>query len=177
MDNMHSFIDRLNFAIAQRERETGLRILKKDLAAAAGVTSSAVTLWFKGVEDGGTNELKASSIHGLAKYLKVRAEWLRDKDGPMRATGAPTQTAQEAPAHELPDNLSREAKRLVYLIVEADREKTVSRETLNALTLLFNQSVARPTAPIDLTTARSIARAEELVAGHQPKRRQGKGAA
>ncbi|SDV47931.1 Cro/C1-type HTH DNA-binding domain-containing protein [Chitinasiproducens palmae] len=73
-------MDRLQQAIATREGELGVRILKKDLARAANVSSSAVTLWYKG----STEQLKAESLFGLARYLRVRPEWLRDNVGPMR---------------------------------------------------------------------------------------------
>lgn len=176
MDNMLSFIDRLNAAIAQRERELGERILKKDLAAAAGVTSSAVTLWFKGVEDGGTNELKAASILGLSKYLKVRVEWLRANDGPMRTSNTP---AHQAPAPEqlLTDSLSREARKLVDLITAADREKTISKETFNAFALILGKTASDHSNVADQTTKRSIERAHTLIKSAQPKRKKGKGAA
>lgn len=171
---MATFIDRLNFAVAQREGELGTRILKKDLAAAAGVSSSAVTLWFQGK----TEELKAASLLGLASYLKVRVEWLRDKDGPMRATGAAAAHLEKlsAAGHSL-DGLSREARKLIDLIAAADRAKLLTKETLNAFTVILGQASAHSPAPVDLTSARSIERAEALVASHQPKRQKGKGAA
>lgn len=168
---MATFIDRLNFAIAQREGELGVRILKKDLAAAAGVSSSSVTLWYQGK----TEELKAASLFGLAEYLKVRAEWLRDKDGPMRGTGRGDVPAKPA-VDPLLDGLSREAKKLIESIAMADHAKLVSKDTLNAIQLLLNEATASK-RPVDLTSARSIARAEALVASHQPKRQKGKGAA
>ncbi|WP_186067970.1 helix-turn-helix domain-containing protein [Burkholderia gladioli] len=80
MKSPATFMDRLQRAIEIREGELGHRIMKKDLAKAAKVSSSAVTLWYKG----STEQLKAESLFGLARYLKVRPEWLRDKDGPMR---------------------------------------------------------------------------------------------
>ncbi|WP_186262279.1 helix-turn-helix domain-containing protein [Burkholderia gladioli] len=104
-------MDRLQHAIAIREGELGHRIMKKDLAKAAGVSSSAVSLWYKG----STEHLKAESLFGLARYLKVRPEWLRDKDGPMRDGGMETDEATVAePA------VSSAAQAAIDAIREAD---------------------------------------------------------
>ncbi|PJO24883.1 hypothetical protein [Burkholderia glumae] len=106
-----TFLDRLHHAISIREGEIGHRILKKDLASAAKVSSSAVTLWFKG----STEHLKAESLFGLAAYLKVRPEWLRDKKGPMRDG----EMAAEATA-ELEPPVSGAAQAAIDAIREAD---------------------------------------------------------
>ncbi|MBU9382078.1 helix-turn-helix domain-containing protein [Burkholderia gladioli] len=89
MKPLTSFMDRLLHAISVREGELGTRILKKDLAKAAKVSSSAVTLWYSG----STEQLKAESLFGLARYLKVRPEWLRDDAGAMRDGTLATEAA------------------------------------------------------------------------------------
>ncbi|WP_432778690.1 helix-turn-helix domain-containing protein [Burkholderia gladioli pv. alliicola] len=103
-------MDRLLHAIAIREGELGHRIMKKDLAKAAKVSSSAVTLWYKG----STEQLKAESLFGLARYLKVRPEWLRDKDGPMRDGAIETEPPTAEPA------ISGAAQAAIEAIREAD---------------------------------------------------------
>jgi hypothetical protein len=170
MENAATFIERLNLAVAQREGELGMRILKKDLAAAAEVSSSAVTLWYKG----DTLDLKAASIFGLASYLKVRAEWLYGNSGPMR------RELGRNPVHEHRepvDVVSRDAGELIEMIRSADKAGAASKETLRAMKTLLGQIVGSQDAPIDLTGARSIRRAEQLVESHQPKVKRGKGAA
>ena len=104
-------MDRLLHAIAIRESELGHRIMKKDLAKAANVSSSAVTLWYKG----STEQLKAESLFGLARYLKVRPEWLRDKAGPMRDG----EMEVEAAAPSI-DDVSAPARAAIEAIREAD---------------------------------------------------------
>lgn len=111
MKSLPTFIDRLGHAIQIREGELGVKILKKDLASAADVSSSAVTLWYKG----STEELKAASLFGLARYLKVRPEWLWNKIGPMRDGEAQPEVAD---AMELLH--SRPARAAVEAIRSAD---------------------------------------------------------
>ncbi|HDR9029919.1 TPA: hypothetical protein QDB14_004141 [Burkholderia vietnamiensis] len=111
MKPLATFIDRLGHAIEIREAELGMKILKKDLANAADVSSSAVTLWYKG----STEELKAASLFGLARYLKVRPEWLWNKIGPMRDGGAVDQSADQADAPR-----SRAAQAAIDAIRDAD---------------------------------------------------------
>ena len=167
-----AFIERLNLAIAHREGELGTHIRKMDLASAAGVSPSAVTLWYKGK----TNELKAASILGLASYLKVRVEWLRDNSGPMR-NGATAQSAESAVVQSPLDGVSNGAKTLIETIIAADRAKALSPDLIGALTTVVTQKASRGAAPTDLTKARLRQRAESLVAKHQPKAKKGKGAA
>lgn len=71
---MKTFAERLQHAMDVR----GVK-LKKEIAEIAGVSSSAVTQWFKG----DTKSLKADSILRVAKKLKVRVEWLKDGVGTM----------------------------------------------------------------------------------------------
>ncbi|WP_459716063.1 hypothetical protein [Paraburkholderia sp. 2C] len=168
MDNMLNFIDRLKNAIALRERELGTRILKKDLAEAAEVSSSAVTYWFKGAEGGGTNELKAGSILGLARYLKVRVEWLRDNDGPMRPADA---KPAESAAAQSDVNLSKEAKRLIGMIESADRNRSVSSDVMGAFAIIFGSAMSPGTGARNVGRARTSARLEKLILKGQPARR------
>jgi hypothetical protein len=175
MENMLTFIDRLKHAITLRERELGARILKKDLAEAADVSSSAVTYWFKGVEGGGTSELKAGSILGLSRYLKVRVEWLRDNEGPMRVSESGQ--APSKPQESRPEaNLSLEARRLIKLIEGADRSGSVSQNVLSAFATIFGSAAAAPPAAKNMTRARSGARLEKLVLRSQPAKRRKKAA-
>jgi transcriptional regulator with XRE-family HTH domain len=173
METGATFIDRLNLAIAHREGELGVHIRKIDLADAAGVSPSAVTLWYKGK----TQDLKAASILGLAAYLKVRVEWLRENSGPMRQGGAALATEPTA-AQSFTDGVSDAAKELIGAIIAADRAKELSPDLVSALLTVVRQKTARnkPKAT-DLMNARLRQRAEALVAKHQPKPRKGKGAA
>jgi transcriptional regulator with XRE-family HTH domain len=170
---MATFIDRLKHAIALRQQELGRRILKKELAEAAGVSPSAVTQWL----NGDTEDLKAASLLGIAKFLRVRAEWLRDKAGPIKPNG--DYREPDAVPH-VPDatlsGVSGEAKALIESIASADRDKTVPKEVLNAFALLFSRATAT-NASAEITMKRSIRRAQDLVASDQPKRKRGKGAA
>ncbi|MGD1323537.1 LexA family protein [Pandoraea pnomenusa] len=71
---MRTFAERLQHAMDVR----GVK-MKKEIAKIAGVSSSAVTQWFKG----DTKSLKADSILRVAKQLRVRVEWLKDGVGTM----------------------------------------------------------------------------------------------
>lgn len=168
---MATFVDRLNHAIALREGELGTHIYKKDLARAAAVSPSAVTQWLQGT----TEELKAASLFGLAAYLKVRPEWLWKKEGPIRAGSA----AQKAAATEEPlaAKVSQPAARFIATIEAADRDGLISGTALQAFQDLFERFIEREPSVADLTSQRSIERAEQLVASHQPKQKKGKGAA
>lgn len=175
MKTLATFIDRLNHAAAIRSDELGMKILQKDLAKAAGVSSSAVTLWFQGK----TEQLKAASLFGLAQYLKVRVEWLWNEEGPMRATGTtPSGTGPRVdastPSPRREESLSREAGRLVELITHADHEKAVPKETLRAFSVIFAASAgqsSRGAAP-DLAAAQRDAEAQ--LEAKQPKHRRAK---
>ncbi|MCA8492583.1 hypothetical protein [Burkholderia arboris] len=128
MKSLATFIDRLAHATQIREGELGVKILKKDLASAADVSSSAVTLWYKG----STEELKAASLFGLARYLKVRPEWLWNKIGPMRDGDAPDAVA------DAPDELrSRAARAAVDALRSADTAG-VSDDVFAAIEVLVN---------------------------------------
>ncbi|OJA74499.1 hypothetical protein BGV72_24405 [Burkholderia ubonensis] len=76
---MKTVIARLKHAVSYREREWGRDIKKKDLADAAGVTSSAVTNWWKNE----TTVLKAECVFGLANFLAINSEWLQSGRGKM----------------------------------------------------------------------------------------------
>jgi SOS-response transcriptional repressor LexA len=78
---MKTTITRLMHAVTDRESAWNRRILKKELAQAAGVTSSAVSFWLNN-ED---TELKAECVFGLAKFLRISAEWLQSGKGDMLA--------------------------------------------------------------------------------------------
>ncbi|MFL9904713.1 S24 family peptidase, partial [Paraburkholderia fungorum] len=76
---MKTTISRLKFAVLDREKARGKRILKKDLAAAAGVSSPAVTNWWNNEN----TELEARCVFGLAKFLEISPEWLQSGRGRM----------------------------------------------------------------------------------------------
>ncbi|WP_213761779.1 helix-turn-helix domain-containing protein [Caballeronia sp. dw_19] len=151
-----------------------MKILQKDLAKAAGVSSSAVTLWLQGT----TEQLKAASLFGLAKYLKVRVEWLWNEEGPMRAAGTTLHGAgprdgapTTAPVRD--DSLSREAVKLVGLIAHADHEKAVPKETLRAFSVIFAATVGQSNrgATPDLAAAQRDAEAQFEERQSKPRRR------
>lgn len=74
-------ITRLKNAVAIREESWNRRILKKELAQAAGVSSAAVTNWWKNE----TTELEARCVFGLSKFLSISPEWLQSGKGGMFA--------------------------------------------------------------------------------------------
>jgi transcriptional regulator with XRE-family HTH domain len=82
MDNTDTFVGRLEYATRIREAELGAPIDDKGLAAKAGISPSAVSQWKKGSTN--TTNLKAAPVFAVAKFLKVRPEWLWEKRGPMR---------------------------------------------------------------------------------------------
>lgn len=161
--------------MAHREREQGERILKKDIAAAAGVTSSAVTLWFQGK----THDLKADPIMRLARFLRVRIEWLKDDKGPMIESSIAT-TGQVSPQPEpapVTTDLSKDADLLIELIARNDRNGSLSKETLRALRVIVTASAGEPRAVGVDPLQEARARAEQQVAAKQPRPRQKKSAA
>lgn len=176
MDKYPTFIERLNHAVEMRSRELGESIRRIDLAAAAEVSPSAVTLWYKAAEEGRTTELRAASILGLARYLKVRVEWLRDNQGPMRVNGQ-IERAEDPRLDDDRHGISDEARELIDMITAADRSHAVSKETLHAVTHIFGQMTGNQRGAVDLAAARLRQRAERLVERHQPKAKKGKGAA
>jgi SOS-response transcriptional repressor LexA len=76
---MKTMISRLKSAVKNREAAWGRRILKKDLATAAGVSPPAVTNWWNNEN----TELEARCIFGLSKYLGIAPEWLQSGRGSM----------------------------------------------------------------------------------------------
>ncbi|HDR9358153.1 TPA: hypothetical protein QDB44_004049 [Burkholderia vietnamiensis] len=134
MKSLATFIERLTHAIHIREGELGVKILKKDLASAADVSSSAVTLWYKG----STEELKAASLFGLSRYLKVRPEWLWNKVGPMRDGDAREEDAAASTALR-----SRTAQAAVDAIRSADAAG-VSDDVFAAIEVLVNSILKNP---------------------------------
>lgn len=76
---MKTFAERLQFAMDSR----GVRF-RTEIAKAAGVSPSAVTQWFKG----DSKTLKADNVVRLAKFLRVRLEWLKDGTGSMELPAA-----------------------------------------------------------------------------------------
>lgn len=76
---MKTMIARLKAAKLRREKDWGREILKKELAKAAGVTSSAVSGWLSNEN----TTLKAQSVFGLAKFLRISPEWLQSGRGGM----------------------------------------------------------------------------------------------
>ena len=172
---MSTFAERLMRAVAHRERELGERILKKDIAASAGVTSSAVTLWFQGK----THDLKADPIMKLAKFLRVRIEWLKDDKGPMvEQSGATTAQLSTRPEPApRPIELSKDADLLIELIARNDRNGSLSKETLRALRVIVTASASEPRAVGVDPLQEAHARAEQQVAAKQPRPRQKKSAA
>jgi phage repressor protein C with HTH and peptisase S24 domain len=81
---MRTTISRLKLAVLSREKDWGKKILKKDLAAAAGVSSPAVTNWWNNEN----TELEARCVFGLAKFLKISPEWLQSGRGQMHDLSA-----------------------------------------------------------------------------------------
>lgn len=155
---MNTFPERLKHAVELRERELGERILKKEIAAAANVSPSAVTWWYQGK----THDLKADSILRVAKFLRVRVEWLKDKKGPMKESGQPSvhaaaETSDEMSllaaraerlvashgttprAYEDEPELSKEARTLINKIKIVDQEKTVTKDVLQAFNVIFDE--------------------------------------
>ncbi|MHB9833857.1 hypothetical protein Q8F57_003360 [Paraburkholderia terrae] len=159
-----TFAERLKQAVAQRERELGERILKKEIAAAAGVTSSAVTLWFKGT----THDLKADPILRLAKFLRVRVEWLKDARGPMKGDSA-AQLELIAPDEiHRTSPLSKDAQAVIELIMKGDRDGALTKETLRALRVLITATPAQHAASAN-TLREAHAIAEQQIAAKQPR--------
>lgn len=155
---MNTFPERLKYAVELRERELGESILKKDLAAAAKVSPSAVTWWYQGK----THDLKADSILRVAKFLCVRVEWLKDKKGPMKENEQPSGHAAADTLDEMSllsaraerlvashdttprvhndePELSNEARTLINKIKMVDQEKTVTKEVLQAFNVIFDE--------------------------------------
>lgn len=80
--DLNTFVGRLLHAKKMREAELGRSIDDKDIAQAAHISPSAFSQWIK--EKVNTENLKADPVIKVASYLKVRAEWLWEKKGPMR---------------------------------------------------------------------------------------------
>lgn len=78
---MKTTITRLKRAVSDREATWNRKILKKELAAAAGVSSAAVSNWWSNE----TTELKAECVFGLAKFLQISPTWLQSGRGGMDA--------------------------------------------------------------------------------------------
>ena len=173
MKNLLTFVDRLSHAVAIREGELGMKILNKDLARAAEVSDSAVTLWYQGK----TEKLKAASLFNLAKYLKVRPEWLWNEEGPMRTNGIGVPQALPAVLVTPDVGLSREAGKLIEMITEADKAHTITKDTLHAFSTILGKTLVQKPAISDLTAAGMRKRMTKIVADHQPKPKKGKGAA
>ncbi|KVF22914.1 S24 family peptidase [Burkholderia cepacia] len=97
---MKTVIARLKHAVSYREREWGREIKKKELATAAGVSSAAVSNWWKNE----TTVLKADCVFGLASFLSIDSEWLQFGRGKMidapskhiSDVNGPTGTGQES---------------------------------------------------------------------------------
>jgi transcriptional regulator with XRE-family HTH domain len=173
---MKTFIDRLKHAVELRERETGEKILKKELAAAAGVTSSAVSLWY----DGSTSNVKADVIFRLARFLRVRVEWLKYERGPVKESdGSAPGAADEEPVDpfaQMRSHLSNDAKRLVDQIIEADHDKKISKETWKALSAIVHGLTDRmpngtTISGADAILVRAIAEASELPGNKAPAKK------
>jgi transcriptional regulator with XRE-family HTH domain len=164
---MKTFIDRLQHAVELRQRETGEKILKKELAAAAGVTSSAVSLWY----DGTTTNVKADVIFRLARFLRVRVEWLKYGRGAIKDGDS---AVPELPGSEPVDwtaliepHLSPDAKKLVDYIVAADHDKKVTKDIWKALTaivhgLAHGMPDGMIISDVDATIVRAISEAGKL---------------
>ncbi|WP_414451275.1 helix-turn-helix domain-containing protein [Burkholderia sp. 22PA0099] len=80
--DLDTFVGRLRHAKMLREAELGASIDDKELAAKAGVSPSAVSQWTTGKIN--FENLKAAPIFNLARFLRVRPDWLWSKRGPMR---------------------------------------------------------------------------------------------
>ncbi|MFP3564725.1 helix-turn-helix domain-containing protein [Paraburkholderia sp. SIMBA_030] len=134
---MKTFIDRLKEAVELRERETGEKIQKKELAAAAGVTSSAVTLWYKGT----TANVKADAMFRLARFLRVRVEWLKYGRGSIKPDSAEPELFHAEPGDWsalIEPALSPDAKKLVERIIAADQDKQVAKEIWKAMSAIVH---------------------------------------
>jgi transcriptional regulator with XRE-family HTH domain len=103
MNDLDTFVGRLKHATSVREAELGTPIGNKEIASKAEVSPSAVSQWMHGNVN--TENLKAASIFRVARFLKVRAEWLWDKRGPMREASDEFPTA----AKELLGDLKKAA--------------------------------------------------------------------
>ncbi|WLE60255.1 hypothetical protein GIY62_06230 [Burkholderia plantarii] len=82
MDELDTFVGRLKHAQRTREAELGVGIGDSEIAAKAGVSPSAVSQWMSGKIN--VENMKAAPVFGVARFLKVRAEWLWSKRGPMK---------------------------------------------------------------------------------------------
>ncbi|WP_321943006.1 helix-turn-helix domain-containing protein [Paraburkholderia tropica] len=82
MNDLDTFVGRLMHARKLRETELGSAIGNKEIAAKAEISPSAVSQWMHG--DVNTENLKAAHVFRVARFLRVRPDWLWDKRGPMR---------------------------------------------------------------------------------------------
>ncbi|ARL36729.1 MULTISPECIES: helix-turn-helix domain-containing protein [Burkholderia] len=82
MNDLDTFVGRLRYAKTLREAELGASIDDKEIAAKAGVSPSAVSQWTSGKVN--VENLKAAPVFRVARFLRVRADWLWDKRGPMK---------------------------------------------------------------------------------------------
>ncbi|CAM2151315.1 Transcriptional regulator [Paraburkholderia tropica] len=82
MTELDTFVDRLMHAMKIREAELGAPIGNKEIAAKAEVSPSAISQWMHGNVN--TENLRAAHVFRVARFLRVRPDWLWDKRGPMR---------------------------------------------------------------------------------------------
>ncbi|MBR8028894.1 helix-turn-helix transcriptional regulator [Burkholderia cenocepacia] len=82
MNDLDTFVGRLRYAKMLREAELGTSIGDKEIAARAGVSPSAVSQWMSGKVN--VDNLRAAPVFRVARFLRVRSDWLWEKRGPMR---------------------------------------------------------------------------------------------
>lgn len=82
MNDLDTFVGRLKYAKTLREAELGSSIGDKEIAIKAGVSPSAVSQWMSGKVN--VENLKAAPVFRVARFLRVRPDWLWEKRGPMK---------------------------------------------------------------------------------------------
>ncbi|PRH49751.1 helix-turn-helix domain-containing protein [Burkholderia multivorans] len=82
MNDLDTFVGRLKYAKTLREAELGSSIGDKEIATKAGVSPSAVSQWMSGKVN--VENLKAAPVFRVARFLRVRPDWLWEKRGPMK---------------------------------------------------------------------------------------------
>ncbi|MCP3721758.1 helix-turn-helix domain-containing protein [Paraburkholderia sp. CNPSo 3272] len=82
MNELDTFVGRLLHAKKIREAELGASIGNKEIASKAEVSPSAISQWMHGNVN--TENLKAAHVFRVARFLRVRPDWLWDRRGSMR---------------------------------------------------------------------------------------------
>ncbi len=130
---MKMFVDRLTAAVADYEHANGRKLLKKELAEAAGVSSAAVSLWYKGA----TQSLKADPVLRLASFLGVRAEWLSEGRGPMKDDELADFFGEPTPYQKKYERASKAVQAAADALLDLPADK--QREAVNYIEYLANK--------------------------------------